>query len=241
MSIDTVQSRTPSIPASTRDAPPLHPGDHLSRSAFERLYQAHPEIKKAELIEGVVYMPSPIRHAEHGEPHAWIMTWMGTYVAATPGVEISDNATVRLDLENEVQPDALLRLKAGQSRVAPDGYIEGPPELIVEIAASSAAYDRHVKQRVYARSGVKEYIVVQMYECQVEWLVLREHGYEAIEADENGRLCSAIFPGLWLDKGAFWNNDLAGVLATVQAGLAAPDHAAFVAQLRGALPTTEKA
>ena len=29
---------------------------------FERRYEAMPEVKKAELIEGEVYMPSPVRH-----------------------------------------------------------------------------------------------------------------------------------------------------------------------------------
>lgn len=212
--------------------PPLNAGDFLSRAAFERRYAAHPEIKKAELIEGVVYMPSPIRFSQHGEPHAWIIAWLGTYVAATPGIRIGDNTTVRLDLENEVQPDALLRLEDGSSTVGEEGYIEDAPELIVEIAASSAAYDRHVKQRVYARSGVQEYVVIQMYEREIVWFVLRENGYEALAPDENGRLRSQLLPGLWLDTAAFWDGDLAQLLATCQAGIASTQHAEFVNRLQ---------
>jgi len=216
--------------------PSLNPGDHLSRAEFERIYAAHPEIKKAELIEGVVYMPSPTRITNHSEPHAWLITWLGVYVAATPGTSISDNGTIRLDLENEVQPDAFLRIeteRGGKSRLTSDDYLEGPPELIVEIAASSAAYDMHIKKRVYQRSGVQEYLAVQMYEKRVDWFVLCEGVYETLSPDEAGWLKSEVFPGLWLNITAFWAGNLATMLTTLQQGLASPEHAAFVARLRG--------
>lgn len=215
--------------------PPLNPGDRLSRSEFERRHQAHPEIKKAELIEGVVYMSTPVRFEEHGRPHSDVMGWLSVYRAATSGVLAGDNVTVRLDFENEVQPDALLRLEpehGGHSHVTEDDYLEGPPELIVEIAASSAAYDLHVKRRVYARSGVQEYLAVQMYEQRMDWFALREGVYETLSPDENGVLHSEVFPGLWLQPAALWSGDLAAMLAVLQEGLASPEHAAFLAHLR---------
>src|SRR5262249_31752394 len=103
-------------PASSRptqpgEVPPLNSGDRLSRAEFERRYHAHPEIKRAELVEGVVYVASPVRYSQHGEPHSDIITWLGTYRAATPGVRGGDNTTMRLDFENEIQPDGLLRLE----------------------------------------------------------------------------------------------------------------------------------
>lgn len=216
------------------ERPPFNPGDHLSRAEFERRYAAYPEIKKAELIEGVVYMPSPTQHT-HSRPHLWMATWLGVYMAATPGVDAHNNATVRLDLENEVQPDALLRLEpalGGRCRETEDNYLEGPPELIVEVAASSAAYDLHEKRRVYARNGVEEYIVVQIYEQRVEWFALRESAYQALTPDERGILRSQIFPGLWLQPAALWLGDLATMLAILQEGLASPEHAAFVQRLK---------
>jgi len=220
--------------------PPLHAGDRLTRAEFERRYQSHPEIKKAELVEGVVYMPSPVRFEKHSDPHFNIITWLGTYRAATPGIRGGDNATVRLDFENEVQPDALLRLESrhgGQSLVTRDDYLEGPPELVVEIAASSASYDLHDKRRVYARNGVQEYLVVQMYEQRVDWFVLREGVYETLTPAEDGVLRSQAFPGLWLQPAAFWSGDLAGMLAVLQEGLASPEHAAFVQRLQSEQPT----
>jgi hypothetical protein len=89
--------------------PPLVPGDYLTRPEFERRYLAQPAIKKAELIEGIVYMPSPVRANTHGDPHFVVIGWLAQYQAATPGVRGSDNATLRLDLRNEPQPDVILR------------------------------------------------------------------------------------------------------------------------------------
>ena len=213
--------------------PPLNAGDQLTRAEFERRYEAYPDIKKAELIEGVVYMPSPTRLQQHGEPHGNIITWLGLYVAATPGVRLANNATVRLDFENEVQPDALLRLepgRGGRSRISPDDYLEGAPELVVEVAASSAAYDLHAKRRVYQRSGVPEYLALQVYEQVVDWWALADGVYTSLAADAAGIWRSEQFPGLWFDAAAFWAGDLAALLRTLQAGLATAEHAAFAAE-----------
>ncbi|MBR8826545.1 MAG: Uma2 family endonuclease [Gomphosphaeria aponina SAG 52.96 = DSM 107014] len=167
--------------------PPLENGDRLTRFEFEKRYEVMSKQKKAELINGVVYMPAALRYQGHGLPHSSIMTWLNFYVANTPGVELADNTTVRLDLDNEPQPDALLRIKSelgGQSRVSEDDYIEGAPELIVEIAASSASYDLHDKLNVYRRHGVKEYIVWQVYDQKIDWFYLEEGKYINLEADE---------------------------------------------------------
>lgn len=214
--------------------PPLNAGDRLSRAEFERRYHAHPEIKKAELVEGLVYMPSPARFTQHSQPHGYMVTWLGYYGAATPGILLGDNATVRLDHENVVQPDALLRLDprlGGHSHVTRDDYLSGPPELVVEIAASSVAYDLGVKRRVYARSSVQEYLAAQAYEQRVDWFVLREGVYEALQPDSDGILRSEVFPGLWLPVDALWAGDLARMLAVLQQGLSSAEHAAFVAPL----------
>lgn len=241
MSLQTVQqaSAVPkavprSQPAPATRLPPLNAGDRLSRAEFHRRYEAHPEIKKAELIEGVVYMPSPVRFEQHSRPHSDIITWLGAYRASTPGVMAGDNATVLLDFENEVQPDVLLRLEpalGGRSQVSEEDYVIGPPELIVEIAASSASYDMHIKRRVYARSGVQEYLVALAYEQRVDWHVLREGVYEVLKPDAHGVLRSQVFPGLWLKADALWEGDLATMLAVLQEGLASPEHAEFVERL----------
>ncbi len=215
--------------------PPLENGDRLTRQEFERRYQAMPAVKKAELIEGKVYMASPVRQVNHGRPHGQIMTWLGTYHAATPGVDLGDNATVRLDLDNEPQPDGLLRLEpeaGGQSRIDAEGYIQGAPELIVEVAASSAAYDLDEKLRVYRRNGVQEYIVWQVGDRRVDWFSLQAGTYQSLEPTASGTFHSLVFPGLWLAVSALLESDLMTVLSTLHEGLQTPEHQAFVRQLQ---------
>jgi len=220
---------------STPNLPPLESGDRLTRYEFERRYQAMPQNIKAELIEGVVYLASPVRARGHGRPHAKIMTWLGTYAAATPGVDLQDNATVRLDADNEPQPDALLRIEpevGGNSRISDDDYIEGTPELIVEIAASSAAYDLNDKLNAYRRNGVQEYIVWQSYENHLDWFNLEQGRYVLREPDTDGIIRSQIFLGLWLTVNALREGNMAEVLAVLQQGLQTAEHQAFVERLR---------
>ncbi len=213
---------------------PLENGDRLSRAEFERRYAAMPAVKKAELIEGSVFMGSPVHHTAHGRPHSLIMTWLGTYFSATRGVDLSDNPTVRLDVDTVVQPDALLRIDpavGGRSSVSVDDYITGAPELMVEIAASSASYDLHDKLRVYQRCGVQEYLVWRVYDEQIDWWELSEGVYMPLSADRQGVLASRVFPGLWLDRAALLAGKLDQVLATLQQGLSSIDHQAFVTRL----------
>jgi len=215
------------------DPLPLENGARMSRVEFERRYEAMPHIKQAELIEGVVYMPSPVRNS-HSEAHARIMLWLGTYQAVTPGVKLGDNATVRLDADNEVQPDALLRLEAalgGSSRISDDDYIEGAPELIVEIAASSASYDLYDKKKVYRRNGVQEYIVWRVYDEALDWFQLQEGEYHHLKPNDDGVIRSQVFPGLHLAVEALLTGDLPAVLAVVRAGMETEEHAAFVERL----------
>ncbi len=206
----------------------LENGDRLSRHEFERRYTAMPHLKKAELIEGVVYVPSPVRHKSHGKPHAAIMAWLSHYWIATPGVDLGDNTTVRLDLDNEPQPDALLRIESGgRSRLSDDDYIEGAPELIVEIAASSATYDLHDKKRAYRRNWVQEYIVWQIFEHKLDWFSLKEGEYVLLP-DADGVVQSQVFPGLWLAVPALLAGNMVEVLAVLQSGLNSSEHAQFI-------------
>jgi Uma2 family endonuclease len=226
------QSASPEAAAVVREVPPLENGDQLTRPEFERRYEAMPHLKKAELIEGVVYVPSPVRYEGHGRQHSALNGWLVVYSASTPGVAVGDNTTVRLDLDNEPQPDVLLRLtNGGQSRVAADGFIEGPPELVAEVASSSVAYDLHQKLEVYRRHGVREYIVWRTVDNEIDWFVLRDGRYERFSPSDSGVYKSESFPGLWLDAAAMLQGDLAGVLRALGDGIASREHAEFVQRL----------
>ena len=216
--------------------PKLENGDRLTREEFERRYHQMPHLKKAELVEGIVYMASPLRYRQHGLPHSQVMIWLGNYATATPGLETADNTTVRLDYDNEPQPDALLRLDesvGGNSRITEDDYIEGAPELIVEIAGSSASYDLHDKLQVYRRNGVREYLVWLVEDQEFRWYVWQEGRYDQQQPDDvAGILKSPFFPGLWLDVSALLAGEMQQVLSVLNSGIASEEHQEFVKQLR---------
>ncbi len=211
--------------------PALESGDRLSRDEFERRYQATPANFKAELIEGVVYVASPVR-AFHGTPHAALVTWMGVYWAATPGVSTADNTTTRLDWDDEPQPDVLLRIEVGgSSTISADGYIEGAPELVAEIATSSAGLDLGAKKIAYERNGVQEYLVWQTFENRLSWFRLEDGEYTLVEPDAAGIIRSRCFPGLWLAVPDLLAGRMMDVLNALQLGIADPAQQGFVREL----------
>jgi Uma2 family endonuclease len=214
--------------------PPLENGDRLNRYEFERRYNAMPNLRKAELIEGIVYMPAALRFKSHGQPHGWIMTWLGTYEAMTLGFALGVEPTVRLDIDNEPQPDVVLLIMpeaGGQARLSDDDYIEGAPELVVEIAASSVAIDLHAKKQAYRRNGVKEYIVWQVLDQKINWFYLDNGEYLDLPTDADGIIRSQLFPGLWLAVAPILAGNMQHVLAVLQEGVQSPEHAAFVHEL----------
>jgi Putative restriction endonuclease len=214
--------------------PPLENGDRLSRAEFSRRYRAMSDCK-AELIEGIVYMAAAaLRLKSHGQPHGRFMTWLGVYEASTPGTWIGDAPTVLLDENNEPQPDLALLIDpvcGGQTRLTETDYIEGSPELLAEVAASTVSIDLGSKKTAYERNGVREYLVWRVLEQQLDWFVLEEGCYVALLADGDGVTRSRVFPGLWLDRSALIQGDMQGVLKVLQAGIESNAHQIFVAQL----------
>jgi hypothetical protein len=230
------------IPQPRRPAaqvPPLRDGERLSRDEFHRRYEAMPDDVKAELIEGVVYMPSPVRVPEHTEPHGNLDTWLGMYRAHTPGVRGGPEGTVRLAPRSEPQPDVMLFIDAargGQSRIDADHYLAGAPELVAAIAASSVDRDLGPKRHAYRRAGVREYIVWRVEDGELDWFVLRGTAFRRLRRGRDGIHRSEVFPGLWLDAAALLGGNMVRVWQVLQQGLASPEHAAFVTRLQQAAP-----
>ena len=215
---------------------PLENGDRLSRHEFERRYTESLDIKKAELIEGVVYVASPLRFQRHAEPHAKLMIWLGNYQIYTPGIKLGIEPTIRLDQDNEPQPDGVLLIDeslGGKSRITDDDYIEGAPELVAEIAASSAAYDLYDKKKAYKRNGIQEYLVWQSLENKLDWFGLHDSEYILLKPDTEGIIKSQVMPGLWLSVTALLAGDMVKVLEVLQTGLNSPEHTEFLQRLSG--------
>jgi len=214
--------------------PPLLNGDHLAVPEFERRYEAATDIKFAELIEGIVVMSPPISN-DHSEGQMTLGFFLKRYSQLTPGVSCGGNVSIRLDGQNEFEPDAVLRIDAGsmaRSKIAPKGLVEGGPELVAEIAVSSAGYDLFEKKAVYQRNSVPEYIVWQVLDAKTQWFMLEDGQYITAKPSAEGVIRSRVFPGLWLNINALLAGDEATVERSLKKGLRSPEHREFVKRLR---------
>lgn len=211
--------------------PPLAAGDHLSRNEFLRRWEAQGEVKHAELIGGRVYMPSPVS-GDHGRMDRRIGGWLAVYQAATPGVDGANNAT-SLMLDDAPQPDlSLLILPEYGGSSSNDGlYYQGGLEFVAEVCATSASYDLHEKYDLYESAGVREYLVVLLFEEEIRWHELIDGRYQLFAPDADGLWRSRVFPGLWLDGKALLSGNLRQVLDRLQDGLRSAEHEQFVARL----------
>jgi Uma2 family endonuclease len=230
--------------ARAQAVPLLDNGDRMTQPEFHRRYQACAEDVKFELIGGTVYMASPLRWP-HGTYDSKLNLALSLYEAATPGVEVGTNATTILGEESEPQPDLALRILSefgGRSTVNEEKYLEGPPELIAEVAYSTRAIDLHFKKNDYQKAGVAEYLVLCVEEQELHWFVFTSGGQ--LRPDRQGIYRSRVFPGLWIAGPALLARDSSGLARTVQRGLASRAHAAFVKRLQAArrrLPRTGEA
>lgn len=218
-----------------RVLPPLVAGQRLDQPTFHDRYEAMPPNTRAELIGGVVFMPSPLSFG-HGSWDSNVSDWLGHYRRFTKGIGKAINATVQFDDYGEPQPDCQLRIPeelGGLSRLV-DGYVVGTPELVVEVGKSSRRIDLGPKKTDYQRAGVPEYLFVGMDPNEILWFVRRAGRFAAMNPGEDGILRSEVFPGLWLDPSAMLSGDTDRVFEVLDQGLASPEHAAFVARLAAA-------
>jgi Uma2 family endonuclease len=212
--------------------PPLVAGEHLDQPTFHERYEAMPDGTWAELVGGVVYMPSPVR-SERSEPDDDVAYWLVHYKRHTKGLRSGKNATVILDVIGEVQPDGHLRIPqalGGQTRIE-RGYIVGAPELVIEIARSSRHYDLKEKKADYERTGVREYLVIERDPDRIHWFIRRRNRFRKLRPGPDRIYRSEVFPGLWLDPEAFYAQDLDRLIEVLELGLATPEHADCAARL----------
>jgi len=213
---------------------PLREGERIKRDEFERRAKAFPQAGRVELIDGVVHLMSPISFFGHGLPHANMMTWLNLYSIDTPGTCCGAPTSIRIDDENEPEPDAILFIdpeRGGAAAFDEDEYVTGAPELVIEISNTTTGKDLNIKLPLYERDGIREYIVWRVEDQEIDWFVLRESGYERLTLGEDGIYRSEVFPGLWLDVDAIVSGDRRRMIRVLEQGLATIEHNEFVARL----------
>ena len=179
---------------------PLVEGQRLDQPTFHERYERMSAGTRAELINGVVHMPSPVGPA-HARAAVPALVWLSYYQEQTPGVDVLDNASTVLDIRGEPQPDAQLRIlpEYGGRTQTDRRYVRGVPELIVEVAHSTRYADLGPKFDDYERTGVLEYIVRALDPDELLWFILKERRFVTLLLDADGLFRSEAFPGLWLD------------------------------------------
>ncbi len=219
---------------STSVIPPLSNGDRLTAKEFCRRWDAMPELKHAELIGGQVYVNPPISAGSHGIPQGNILVWLWHYAVATEGVQQISESSVHFGPQDLPQPDVQLRVKdqfGGASRLV-RGELHGAPELIVEVAASSAKHNLQIKKPRYAKHGVQEYLVWIVREKRFVWFALEAGEYVELPASRSGILKSRVFPGLWLDSKGLLADNWPKILGTLRKGMETPEYLEFAANLK---------
>lgn len=242
-------TKKPTREPDANGVPPLRDGDRMNAEEFLRRYAADPVVYSAELLQGVVHVTRwrefqngkeaivpPISAGGHATPDNHLQTVFGTYAANTSGVASHSAVTTILPSKTTgLEPDAMLRVLpecGGGADIGADNFVHGVPELLAEISFTSGARDFGKKFDAYQADGVPEYLVWRTAEQEVHWFALKRKKYVALQPHADGTLRSSAFPGLWLDVPALLAGDLAKVLATLQQGVASPEHAAFVAKLQ---------
>lgn len=214
--------------------PLLRAGDRLSQPEYHRRYEAYPADTRFELVGGIVYMMAPAGF-EHGRSGYDITGIFWAYERDTPGVVGATGPTVILGDTSEPEPDLVLMIApdhGGRTRLKQINhkhYIEGPPELVVEVAHSTVSFDLNAKRKDYLRGGVLEYIVICLPEPSVKWFDLQQD--DELPLGENGVLRSKAFPGLWIDTLALLNRNSGLLMKTLQRGIDSGEHQEFVARL----------
>ncbi len=198
--------------------PTLASGDRLNADEYWKRYLASPDIVQAERINGKVYLMSPLRAAHHGDPHALLSGWLFAYSVGAGNLIISDNTTLRMDAENDTQPDLCMRREGGSAWLDQEGYLHGSPELVIEVAGSSASFDFGEKREVYEAAGIQEYLVCETHEGNIAWWNLSGGKYILIDSEQSV-LKSRTFPGLWLDIDALHTADGKRMLQTLHRGM----------------------
>jgi len=209
----------------------LENGDRRSQADFRHLRLSCHDGEDFELIWGEVFRTTPCV-ARDPDVLPLLAGVFRPYRDATRGIALERHPTTILGVDTEVRPVLLLLYSSaagGSSRYDEEGNVTGPPEMVVEVANSTRSLEMHAKLWAYRESGVREYLVLCVEEREIHWSHFPSK--RELKPDKAGVWKSRVFPGLWVDGPALFDEDAAKLVETVRLGLASPQHAAFVRRL----------
>lgn len=215
--------------------PPLENGDLLHSCEFLRRYDRMPELKKAELVNGQVFMGHHVLASLHGAPHGMVSMLLGYFSAYTPGTTSYSRPTLVVDEGNVFQPDCVLCINnSGRTWANEDDLLCGAPELVFEVSVGSTSLDVLAKKQVCERLGVLDYVVWCTLDARLHWF--HREGERFVETKPNtaGLLCSRSLPGLQTPVADLLALNGLKVMTCLEEGLATPAHAEFVRSLAAA-------
>jgi Uma2 family endonuclease len=174
----------------------------------EEFFCDAPEDRKAELIDGVMIMPSPA-HDTHEALFHFLFRLLGDYVEEnTLGTIRGSRTAVELDVDQAPEPDILFVARERRNIIRPKGIV-GAPDLVIEIlSASTARNDRGPKFRAYQRAGVRELWLIDPYgPAGTEFFQLQNGRFVPTAPDDNGRIHSIAVHGFWIDVQWLWPSE----------------------------------
>lgn len=197
--------------------PLLITGMKMSREEFIETWDNEPNLKCAELIDGTVFVSSPVS-LDHGIYESLMVAWLRAYSSKVPGWTCATNVTWYIQ-DSAPQPDVSL-FRSDVSTERRGKYPVGAPAIAVEVCVSSRDYDFGPKKALYQRAGVEEYITVETFSKTITWRTLVGGSYQNLPVDNDGIIRSRALPGLWLDVAALWREDDDALRECVRRGLA---------------------
>jgi Uma2 family endonuclease len=175
-----------------------------TRLTYEDRLQLPDDGLRHEIIDGEHYVTAApnIRHQLvvgrlHGELYGYLKTRPGT------GVLLTAPTDVVLSRHDVVEPD-LLFVAADQASVVTAANLQGAPALVVEVLSpSTRKRDAQIRRRLFARSGVREYWLVdpeldtvQVFRPAAPGTFVRA---AELSAEDDQALTTPILPGWSLE------------------------------------------
>lgn len=187
--------------------------------SFEEFCRIVREDQKADLINGVIYMPSP-ENTDDNELFIWLVTLMNLFVRRKKlGQIYGSRVAFRLAEKHGPEPDIAFVRTENMERVTRGG-VEGPADLAIEIVSpDSVERDYYLKRELYELYRIPEYWIIDEMDQTVTLLRLKQAKYREVRP-QKGEMHSQVLTGFWLRPEWLWQQPRPDEIETLETILA---------------------